>query len=96
MYHDGCGLKLELEPIGVFELPVEIVPHNARTTGKNCNSGLLSSLSELEQIEDMTVTIAKSEHTECLKRARLAERAPLRSLVVGDKSGSRDVGYPNP
>ena len=96
MYHDGCGLKLELEPNGVFELPVEIVPHIARTTGKNCNSGLLSSLSELEQIEHMTVKIAKSEHTECLKRARLAERAPLRSLVVGDKSGSRDVGYPIP
>ena len=75
---DCSWSRLELEPIGVFELPVEIVPHNARTTGKNCNSGLLSSLSELEQIEDMTATIAKSEYTECLKRARLAERAPLK------------------
>ena len=46
-YHEGCGTKLELESNGVFELPVEIVPHNARTTGKNGNSTVVSSLSEL-------------------------------------------------
>ena len=39
-HHEGCGMKRELESNGVFELPVEIVPHNARTIGKNCNSGL--------------------------------------------------------
>ena len=31
-YHEGCGTKLELESNGVFQLPVEIVLHNARTT----------------------------------------------------------------
>ena len=55
---------------GVFDWPVEIVPHNARTTGKNGNSGLYSSLSELEQIEDMTITIANSGRPNCLKRTR--------------------------
>ena len=69
-YHEGCGTKLELESNGVFDLPVESVLHNARTTGKNGNSGLNSSLSELEQIEDMTIVIASSEHLQCLKRAR--------------------------
>ena len=54
----------ELGSHGVFEMPDEIVPHNARTTGKNGNSGLVSSLSELEQIEDMTITIAKSGSVE--------------------------------
>ena len=39
-HNEGCGMKLELESNGVFGLPVEIVPHNARTTGKNGNSGL--------------------------------------------------------
>ena len=65
--------------------PVEIVPHTARTTGKNCNSGLVSSLSELEQIEDMTITIANSEYTrllEACKTVSLAGRAQVRSVVV--------------
>ena len=91
-YHKGCGTKLELESNGVFELPVEIVLHNARTTGKNGNSGLNSSLSELEQIEDMTITIAKSDHPKCT--VRLVERARLRSLVVGGNPGSRAVVCP--
>ena len=59
----GAGVR-------VFELPVEIVLHTARMTGKNGNSGLNSSLSELEQIKDMTIAIANSEHLQCLKRAR--------------------------
>ena len=63
-YHEGCGTKLEQESNGVFELPVEIVLGNVRTTSLN------SSLSELEQIKDMTITIANSEHLQCLKRAR--------------------------
>ena len=70
VYRDGWGLALELELNGVFELPVEIVPHSARTTEKNGGSGLVSSLLELEQIEDMTSTVANSEHRKCLKRAR--------------------------
>ena len=69
-YHEGCGTRLELESNGVFEFLVEIVLHNARTTGKNGNSGLNSSFSELEQIEGMTITIAKPEHPKCLKCAR--------------------------
>ena len=64
VYHEGCGTKLELESNGVFELPVEIVLGNVRTTSFN------SSLSELERIEDMTITVAKSEHLQCLMRAR--------------------------
>ena len=66
-YHEGCGTKLELESNGVFELPVEIVLHDARTTGKSGNSGLSSSLSELEQIEGMTIKIASSEHPKCVE-----------------------------
>ena len=68
-YHEGCGTKLELESNGVFELPVKIVLHNARTTGKNGKTDLNSSLSELEQIEGMTIAIASSEHPKCLKCA---------------------------
>ena len=67
--HEGCGLKLELEPNGVIELPVQIVPHNARTAGRKDESGLVSSLSELGQIEGMMITIANSEYVRCLKRA---------------------------
>ena len=95
-YHEGCGTKLELESSGVFELLVEIVLHNARMTAKNGNSGLNSSLSELEQIEDMTITIAKS--TKCLKCARpcVLWKALLRSLVVDGNLGSRDVVCPIP
>ena len=61
-YHEGCGTKLELESDGVFELLVEIALRDVLTTG------LISSLSELEQIEDATITIANSER--CLERAR--------------------------
>ena len=64
-YREAWGLKLEQEPYGVCELPVEILSHNARTTGKNLGS--VSSLSELDQIEE---TIANSEYPKCLKRAR--------------------------
>ena len=60
---EGCGTKLELESNGFFEWPVEIVLGNARTTSLN------SSLPELERIEDMTITIANSEHLQCLKHA---------------------------
>ena len=69
-YSEGCGLKLEPESNGVFELPVEIVPHNARTTGEKGKIGLVSSLSKLGQIEGMVITIANSEYMRCLKRAR--------------------------
>ena len=53
-----------------IEFSVKIVPHNARTTGKNGKSGLYSSLSEMEQIEDITITFANSRRAKCLKRAR--------------------------
>ena len=69
-YHEGGETKLDLQSDGVFELPVEIVLQNARTTGTNGKSGLFSSLSELEQIVDMMITIANSEYMRCLKRAR--------------------------
>ena len=68
-YHEGCGTKLELESNGVFEWLVEIVLHNAGTTGKHGNSGLYSTLSELEQIKYMMSTIANSGYTRCLKCA---------------------------
>ena len=38
------GTKLELGPNEVFELPAEIVPHSARTTGEKGKSSLYSSL----------------------------------------------------
>ena len=44
MYHEGWRSKLELDPNGLFELPVEIVSHDARTTGGKGKSGLVSSL----------------------------------------------------
>ena len=42
----------------------------AGTTGKNGNSGLYSTLSELEQIKYMMSTIANSGFSRCLKCAR--------------------------
>ena len=64
VFHKGCGKNLEQESNGVFELPVEIVLINVRTTS------LSSSLSELVPIEDTTITIANSEHLQCLKPCR--------------------------
>ena len=83
---------------GVFELPVEIVPHDARTTGEKRKIGLASSLSELGDIGCMTITIANSECVSCPKRKTMSPAGGVhaRSLVAGDKSGSRDVGYPIP
>ena len=52
-FHESSGTKLELERVyGVFELPVEIVPYS-QSTSKNRTSGPYSSLSALEQIEDV-------------------------------------------
>ena len=84
---------MDLESNGVFELPVEIVPHNARATGWKGNSGLVSSPSELEQIGDMTIATANSEYTGVLEvpDSELCRKAQVRCLVVGGKSGSRDV-----
>ena len=70
VHREGWRLKFLLELNGVFEWPVEVVPHNARPNVKNDNSGLVSTLSGQEQIEDMTITIANSQCTRCLKRAR--------------------------
>ena len=69
-YHEGSRSKPELEPNGVVELPVDIVPHDARTTVEKGKLGLDSSLSELGQSEGMLITIANSEYVRCLKRAR--------------------------
>ena len=91
--YEGCGTKLELESNQFFEWPVEIVLGNARTTSLN------SSLPELERIEDMTITIANSEHLQCLKGAcRTVSASPAGkvqawSLVVGSNPGSRAVVY---
>ena len=61
-YHKGSGTKLELERvIGVFELPVELVPYG-QSVSKNGTSGPCSSLSALEQIEDMMVRVATVDH----------------------------------
>ena len=80
-----------------FELSVEIVAHDARTTGEKGKLGLDSSLSELEQIEGTRIAIASSEYVKCLRKTVSPARGvQARSLVVGDKSGSRDVGYPIP
>ena len=57
-YHEGSGTKPELERgKGVFELPVELVPY-IQSTSKNSTSGPYSSLSALEQIEEMMVRVA--------------------------------------
>ena len=48
--HEGCGTKLGSESNGVFEVPAELIMHNVRS--ENGNSGLFSSPSELEQIEE--------------------------------------------
>ena len=57
---------------------------------------------QLEQIEDIAITIANSEYMRCLKRARswflrflLSDSRP-RSLVVGGNHGSRAVIFPIP
>ena len=61
-YHEGSGTKLELERAnGVLELPVELVP-NSQSTSKNSTSGPYSSLSALEQIEEMMVRVATVDH----------------------------------
>lgn len=69
-YHEGWRSKLELEPNGVLELTVEIVPHDDRTTGEIGEYGLVSLLPELGQIEGMMIMIANSEYVRCWKRAR--------------------------
>ena len=52
-YHQGNGTKLELERANdVFEIPVEHVPCS-KSTSKNSTSGPYSSLSALEQIEEI-------------------------------------------
>ena len=55
---------------------------DARTTAKNGNSSLNSPLSELKQIEGMTIAIASSEYPTCLKYAepRLLWKEHGRSL----------------
>ena len=58
VYHEGWRSKLELEPNGVVELPVDTVPHDAQTVGGKGKMGSVSSLSELAQIEGTVVTIA--------------------------------------
>ena len=67
-------------------------------TGKNGNSRLNSSLSELEQVEGMTIAIASSEHPKRLKCAGpcILCKERLRSLVVGGNPGSRAVVFPIP
>ena len=57
VYHEGWRSKLELEPNGVVELPVDTVPHDAQTVGGKGKMGSVSSLSELAQIEGTVVTI---------------------------------------
>ena len=47
---DSCAAVTVRSFSLVRELPVEIVMHNAQMTGKTDNSGLNSSISELEQI----------------------------------------------
>ena len=60
-YHEGSGTKLQPKRMnGVFELPARLVL-SSQSTSKNNNSGTFSSLSALEQIEDMMVKIAKGE-----------------------------------
>ena len=70
--NERCGTKLDLQSNGVFELPVEIVLRNARTTGTNGMHVrfVLITFSELEQIEEMMITLANSEYVSCLKRAK--------------------------
>ena len=68
-------------PTVSFELPVEVVLHNARTNGK---SGLYSSLSEPEQIEDMMITIAKF---------RVHEVPEARNTLAGKVSRRRRCGF---
>ena len=61
-YHESRGTKLVLERvIGVFELPVELVPYS-QSTLKNSTSGSYSSLSALEQIKDMMVRVMTVDH----------------------------------
>ena len=61
-YHEGNGPKLELERVnGFFELLVDFVPYS-QSTSKNSTSGTYSSLSALEQTEDMMVRIASVDH----------------------------------
>ena len=56
-YHEGSGTKLELERAnGVSELPVELAPDSWSSI-----SGIYSSPSALEQIEDMRINIVKAE-----------------------------------
>ena len=79
VYHVGWRSKLERDPNGVFDLPAEIVPHDARTTGEKGKLGLVSSHSELEH-EGMPTTIANSDYVRCLKRA--SERCRKRAGKV--------------
>ena len=84
---------------GVFELPVQIVLHNARTTGKNGNSRLnfLTFGAGTDRgHDDRDCTFRAPETPEVCRTVHLVERARLRSLVVGGNPGSCAVVFPIP
>ena len=92
-YHEGNGMKLELKRAnGVFELPLEFVPYSLTA------SGTYSSLSALEQIEDMVVRVSSAVPK--LKWACSAvsptKEALFEPVVIYGSSGSRDVIYSIP
>ena len=97
-YHESSGTKLELERVnGVFELPVELVPHT-QSTSKKSTSGSYSSLSALEQIRDMMVRAMIVDHQtdRGVRCSKSHGKALLQTLSAGGSSGSRDVIYPIP
>ena len=83
------GGKLELESSGVFELPVEIVPDDWK---EQFRSGLVTFGAGADR-DDRDCKFRVHEVPDACKTVSFAGRMQVRSLVVGDKLGSRAVGY---
>ena len=61
-YHEGNGMKSEFERVNrMFELPVGNVPYS-QSSSKKSISGLYSSLSVLEQMDEAMVRVAIVDH----------------------------------
>ena len=80
------------------ELPVELVPYGL-SISKPSISGTYSSLSALEQIEDMDgqgCDCRPPKLTGACSAVIPSKEALLELLIIDGSSGSRDVIYPTP
>ena len=91
----GHADSLESSVLQRADAPSERVRSTFASHPNSCAQ--ISSLSELEHTEDTTTcNFRVHDVPEACKTVSLSGGVQARSLVVGDKSGRRDVGYPMP